>query len=120
MPALRSTPKIVGIVGSRRRDVEADFVACWEAFDEVYIPGDRVVLGGCPRGGDRFAEIIAKRRGLTITVHCPDWDGIGRGAGFVRNTRIAEIYAELELKKLTGMLQDKASGFYGKMKGEQR
>jgi hypothetical protein len=67
--------KTIGIVGSRRRDSRADHRACVKAFNKLYKPGDRIVSGGCPKGGDRFAELIAKRRGLTITIHYPDWDG---------------------------------------------
>lgn len=45
--------------------------------------------GGCPLGGDRFAECLARVRGITITIHYPDWK-IGRHAGLLRNTLIAE------------------------------
>lgn len=82
-------PKMIGIVGSRRRDGLEDYRACLAAFETVYRPGDKLVSGGCPLGGDRFAEMIAKARGLTITIHCPDWNGLGRRAGFARNTSIA-------------------------------
>ena len=46
--------------------------------------------GGCPRGGDRFAEVIAKERGLSITIHYPNWKKHGRAAGFIRNSIIAD------------------------------
>jgi hypothetical protein len=82
--------KVIGIVGSRRRNDVVDWVSVMNAFDEIYEPGDRIVSGGCPQGGDSFAERIAKDRGLTITIHYPDWNGKGKGAGFERNTRIAE------------------------------
>lgn len=87
-------PKIpncyIGIVGSRRRDSDSDFRLCLAKFQEVYKPGDKLVSGGCPKGGDRFAEIIARSKGLTITIHHADWNGPdGKRAGFVRNTQIA-------------------------------
>ena len=82
--------KTIGIVGSRRRDDSVDYVSVMNAFDEIYESGDALVSGGCPEGGDRFADILARKRGLTITVHYPDWEGKGRGAGFARNTKIAE------------------------------
>lgn len=83
-------PKCIGIVGSRRRDSAEDYAICTAAFKKLYRPGDTIVSGGCPKGGDVFAQMIAKEWGLTITIHYPDWDGLGRGAGFARNTLIAQ------------------------------
>jgi len=82
--------KTIGIVGSRRRDRNVDLNACMTVFIDIYEPGDRIVSGGCPKGGDRFAEKIAKMLGLTITIHYPDWESNGRAAGFIRNTKIAK------------------------------
>jgi len=81
--------KVIGIVGSRRRDGIDDLKACYRQFCDVYEDGDTIVSGGCPKGGDRFAEWIAKQRGLSITIHFPNWKKYGRGAGFKRNTLIA-------------------------------
>ena len=100
---------MIGIVGSRRRDEREDMRACVEAFNKIYRQGDRLVSGGCPQGGDRFAEMIAKQMGLIITIHYPDWEGIGRGAGFVRNTRIAEdcdVLIALVAEDRTGGTED--------------
>lgn len=89
MPKIPS--RVIGIVGSRRRDSDSDFRLCLAKFQEVYKPGDKIVSGGCQKGGDRFAEIIARSKGLTITIHHADWNGPdGKRAGFVRNTRIVE------------------------------
>lgn len=81
--------KVIGIVGSRRRNQDYDFKACYFKFNEVYEDGDTIVSGGCPKGGDKFAQWIAKQRGLSITIHYPDWEGRGRSAGFQRNSLIA-------------------------------
>ena len=83
--------KTIGIVGSRRRATSSDFIKMLEVFDTVYEPGDRIISGGCTTGGDRFAEDLARNRGLSILVHFADWNGPnGAAAGFVRNTKIAE------------------------------
>lgn len=83
-------PKTIGIVGSRRRGTANDFVLLCAAFDLIYKPGDRIVSGGCPKGADEFAEVIARKRGLTIIIHHADWRGpLGQRAGFRRNTEIA-------------------------------
>lgn len=91
MPPVRPKVKTIGMVGSRRRDTLLDYHLCEEAFFKVYNKGDRIVSGGCPKGGDRFAEIIAKRYGITIVIHYADWNGPdGKRAGFVRNSDIAQ------------------------------
>lgn len=87
--------KTIGIVGSRRRNNPEDFKACWNAFINLYEEGDKIVSGGCPTGGDKFAEIIAEKFGLTIEnggliIYDADWDKYGKRAGFLRNTYIAE------------------------------
>ena len=66
--------KTIGIIGSRRRNENSDLRSCIEVFKTVYKKGDKIVSGGCPQGGDRFAN----------------WKKYGRGAGFQRNGYIAE------------------------------
>lgn len=106
---------VIGIVGSRRRNTEADFILVEKAFQKLYQPGDRIVSGACPEGGDKFAEVLAillakpahydvqallkmepyrrhhiiKETGAAIIIHHADWKRHGRGAGFLRNGDIA-------------------------------
>ena len=82
--------KIIGIVGSRRRDTESDFRKCEEVFLSIYEEGDEIVSGGCPQGGDRFAEIIAKKHQIPIKIYYANWNKYGKLAGFRRNGNIAE------------------------------
>ncbi|MBW8002650.1 MAG: DUF2493 domain-containing protein [Planctomycetes bacterium] len=82
--------KKIGIVGSRRRDKHKDYIKVREAFLEIYKKGDSIVSGGCPKGGDRFAEMIAKDEFIDIHIFKPDWSK-GRFAGFTRNTDIARM-----------------------------
>lgn len=83
--------KTIGIVGSRRRNSRNDYCLIAgalekEASDQIV----RIVSGGCKEGGDRFAEVIARDQGLTITIHHADWRGAsGKFAGFARNGKIA-------------------------------
>lgn len=81
--------KIIGIVGSRRRNESKDFDAVQNALFEIYKPGDRIVSGGCSQGGDHFAEIIAGRHRWPIDIHYAEWHKYGRSAGFKRNSYIA-------------------------------
>lgn len=66
-----------------------DLQAVRKAVMDVYEVDDRFVSGGCREGGDRFAEIIARELGATITIHYPAWKRLGRPAGFIRNVKIA-------------------------------
>jgi len=79
---------IIGIVGSRRRDSIKDYNLVVTKFLDIYKQNDVIVSGGCPKGGDRFAEMIAKKFDIPIIIHKADWDK-GRGAGFIRNSYIA-------------------------------
>jgi len=87
--------KIIGIVGSRRRNNLEDFNICRDKFIEVYKKGDKIVSGGCKLGGDLFAEIIAKEFNITkengkLIIYLAEWSKYGKGAGFKRNTYIAQ------------------------------
>jgi hypothetical protein len=82
--------KKIGIVGSRRRNSNKDFISVKDKFFELYQDGDLIISGGCPQGGDNFAEQIAKKNGIPILIFYPDWNKHGKAAGFVRNTYIAE------------------------------
>ena len=81
--------KKIGIVGSRKRNTYKDYTSCVKVFNEIYEPDDTIISGGCPKGGDNFAQRIAKERGLSITIHFPDWEHFGKSAGFKRNGLIA-------------------------------
>ena len=85
--------KTIGLVGSRRRDTREDFKLTEKVFYRVYEDGDRIVSGGCPQGGDRFADDIAKQRGLTIITHYPGQGGdriAFAKRAFARNSKIAD------------------------------
>ena len=81
--------KTIGIIGSRRRDTEVDLKYCTQVFLRYYKNGDEIVSGGCPKGGDRFAEIIAKVGEIPIKIYYAQWGLLGKSAGFIRNTYIA-------------------------------
>jgi hypothetical protein len=91
--------KIIGIIGSRTRDTEKDFHKVWKKFAEVYENGDIICSGGCPKGGDRFAEIIMDRLNLPKKeriIHYPKKPPKGSPyfkyveSNFNRNTLIAK------------------------------
>ena len=94
--------KKIGIIGTRRRNIRTDFIKVKDAFFEIYEDGDWIVSGGCPEGGDAFAEKIARDFGIPILIFHARWNHrwyeaekmfirkFNKAAGFIRNTPIAE------------------------------
>lgn len=82
--------KTIGIVGSRRRDSDKDFDLVHKVFRDLYNPGDTICSGLCPKGGDRFAVVLANEYD-TLTLWFPaEWNKYGKSAGFRRNDDIAK------------------------------
>ena len=68
------------MIGTRTRDTEKDFQLVYDEFKKYYEEGDVIISGGCRKGGDRFAEVIARRLGLTeenkkLVIHRPKTPG---------------------------------------------
>ena len=81
---------VIGIIGSRSRNSDEDYQKVLGAFSRVYSLNDTIVSGGCPTGGDRFAERIAQEDDIPIKIHWAKWGLYGRSAGFQRNGLIAK------------------------------
>ena len=67
--------KVIGIIGTRSRDTAKDYQEVYDEFKKHYEPGDTICSGGCPKGGDRFAEIIMNNLGLPENlriIHYPE------------------------------------------------
>ena len=90
-----TTYTVIGIIGTRRRDSEHDYQQTKANFEIVMedhnltVDDTIICSGGCPKGGDRFAEKIAKEYGMPILIHYPRWNTHGKIAGLLRNTEIA-------------------------------
>ena len=97
--------KTIGIIGSRRRNSQQDYELLERKFFEIYEDGDEIVSGGCYTGGDHFAEDIAKKYQIAIKIYYARWNKLGKRAGFIRNTNIAEdsdVLIALVAKDRTG------------------
>lgn len=66
-----------------------DFKKVKDAFLKIYNRGDIICSGHCYKGGDRFAEVIAKEFNCPTMIFPADWKRYGKAAGFIRNTDIA-------------------------------
>lgn len=71
-----------------------DYGELLKAVNESNFFFDEVVSGGA-HGVDQMGEQLAKRRHLKITRFIPDWEGIGRSAGFRRNEEMARYASAL-------------------------
>ena len=106
--------KTIGIVGTRSRDNSRAMKKVKNAFFKVYEEGDRICSGGCPKGGDRFAEVFHKNFSIPILIFPANWTKFGKGAGFVRNTDIAresDILIACVSKSRTGGTEDTIEKF---------
>ena len=65
----------LGVVGSRERCSKEDYKLIEDRILSFYDDHERnliLVSGGCPNGGDRFAEEIARTYGIPILIFYPD------------------------------------------------
>ncbi len=84
------------IAGSR--DLNFDIGTIQDLIDAL-IPAeisiDEIVSGTC-RGIDKSGENYAEFQGIPIERFKPDWDGLGKAAGMIRNREMAK-YADAAL-----------------------
>lgn len=83
--------KTIGIVGTRTKDGLPYYHKIKAVLETIIEPEDRICSGLCPKGGDRFAVMLAKKYGNGTPLWFPaEWPKYGRAAGFKRNTDIAK------------------------------
>ena len=79
--------KTIGIVGTRRRNSQEDFLEVEKMFLRFYEIGDVICSGLCPLGADRFAVILQEKYN-TKYIWFPGYGD--KYAKFERNTSIAQ------------------------------
>lgn len=89
--------KIIGVIGTRKRNSYKDYLKVKRKFLWLFEKGDFICSGKCPKGGDRFAVILANfhvspERRLWFPS---DWEKYKTIAGFIRNTKVARISEHL-------------------------
>lgn len=83
------------IAGSRGVNDPELVELAMQAADEVWgdCPAMTEVVSGGARGVDFQGERWAQAHGVPVKRFLPDWDGLGKKAGFVRNREMAEYAA---------------------------
>ena len=82
--------KKIAIIGTRRRDTSVAKKLIEAQFWQIYEDGSWIISGGCQKGGDRFAEVIAKANGIPILTIYPNYKKFKQGATFIRNGDVAK------------------------------
>jgi hypothetical protein len=70
---------------------------------------DEIISGGA-KGPDRMGEEIAQAYGIPVKQFIPDWDGKGKGAGFLRNGDMAVYASEVEGGRLVALWDGQSRG----------
>ena len=99
----------IGIVGTRTRNNTKDFQILKQKFLEVYMPGDTIISGLCPKGADRFAVLLQRELSCKYQWFPADWNTFGWKAGLIRNTSIAlksDILIAMVSKNRNGGTED--------------
>lgn len=76
------------VAGSR---TFTDYSLVKEALDALYDETDIEIVSGTARGADKMGERWAKENGKTVHEFFPDWDGLGKSAGYKRNEDMAKF-----------------------------
>lgn len=109
--------KVIGIVGTRRRNTPRDYGKVKHRVQKLYAPGDKLCSGGCKTGADSFVERIALELDIPesdIIIYLPQYKKYGRIATFMRNAQIAkksDVLIAVVAKDRTGGTEDTIKKF---------
>lgn len=56
---------------------------------------DLEIVSGMARGADKLGYKLAKANNVPVKTFIPDWDGLGKRAGFVRNAEMGDYATHL-------------------------
>lgn len=82
------------VTGSRDWDDELEIKRVLREHD-VNLWNMVLVSGACPTGADAMAERIAESLGWLIERHPANWNKYGKRAGFVRNSEMVNLGADV-------------------------
>jgi len=74
----------LAVVGSRDF---SDYVLMKEELDKIDF---NILVSGGAKGADKMSEIYAFDNDIPMIIHKPDWENLGKKAGYIRNVAIVE------------------------------
>jgi len=77
------------IAGSRNFEDYSLLKSTLDCMAEIY--DDIEIISGGARGADRLGEQWARENSLKIHTFIPNWDGLGKSAGYRRNEDMAKF-----------------------------
>ena len=83
----------IGIVGSRTFNDKLLVVEYIHLFKTAYetLFGEKIeIISGGAKGADSLAERVALIGEIPVKIFKPDWNELGKGAGFARNQQIVD------------------------------
>lgn len=88
--------KIKLIVAGGRDFTDQQLANQWLDFLlQNYDKEDIVIVCGKARGADTLGEVWAINNGVDVWEFIPDWDGLGKKAGHVRNREMGNVGSHL-------------------------
>lgn len=73
----------------------SDVSLVYKKLDEHIAGADVLIISGGARGADTLALDYAADRGLPIKIMPAEWEARGKGAGYIRNSAMADEADEL-------------------------
>lgn len=68
----------------------------WDTLNNIAEPYAVLVSGACPTGADKMAEDWAGNQpDITVERYPADWKRFGKRAGFLRNSKMVELGADI-------------------------
>jgi hypothetical protein len=75
------------------RDVHEYWLVDYAVYQSGFVISQ--VISGGARGIDTVGEAWAMVNGLPVEIHYADWDRYGKAAGYKRNSKMADVAAQL-------------------------
>lgn len=69
--------------------------SCTDILAQINVNFDRIrIVSGGASGADKLGEQFSKLRGYELTRFLAEWNRLGKGAGYIRNTEMAKFASE--------------------------